>query len=118
MKYTCRYGNNEYCWCVISQGKEIIEYYLKELEDEGINHVPCWAPSTISLPPARPTSPSTTPDIPCLAVTPAVSVALTNDSKDSSSQDVKLDSSVLQADSLTEILAGTPEGVFLHAAGK
>lgn len=68
-----------------------------------------WTPSTISLPSSRPTSPSTnTPDIPRLAVIPAVSVPLSTE--DSASQDVKLDNSLLQADSLTEILAGTPEG--------
>uniref|UniRef100_A0A7N5ZVS3 SEC14 like lipid binding 1 n=1 Tax=Anabas testudineus TaxID=64144 RepID=A0A7N5ZVS3_ANATE len=92
----------------IKKGKEIIEYYLKELEEEGITHVSRWTPSTISLPSSRPTSPSTnTPDIPRLAVIPAVSVPLSTE--DSASQDVKLDNSLLQADSLTEILAGTPE---------
>uniref|UniRef100_A0A3B4A7L5 Uncharacterized protein n=1 Tax=Periophthalmus magnuspinnatus TaxID=409849 RepID=A0A3B4A7L5_9GOBI len=45
----------------IKKGKEIIEFYLKELEDEGITHVPRWLPcsQTIALP--RPTSLSTTP---------------------------------------------------------
>jgi len=27
------------------QGKEIIEYYLRELEQEGVTHVPRWTPS-------------------------------------------------------------------------
>ncbi|XP_030645974.1 SEC14-like protein 1 [Chanos chanos] len=41
----------------IKKGKEIIEYYLKELEDEGITHVPRWVPSThltatLQLPPS------------------------------------------------------------------
>ncbi|XP_055365333.1 SEC14-like protein 1 isoform X2 [Betta splendens] len=93
----------------IKKGKEIIEYYLKELEDEGISYVPRWAPSTISLPPPKPTSPSTNaPDIPSLTVTPAVCVSLSSDVKDSC-QDVKLDGTILQTDSLSEILAGTPE---------
>ncbi|XP_051988619.1 SEC14-like protein 1 [Xyrauchen texanus] len=35
----------------IKKGKEIIEYYLKQLEEEGITHVPCWTP-----PPAPTTS--------------------------------------------------------------
>ncbi|MCJ8729985.1 hypothetical protein PDJAM_G00114160 [Pangasius djambal] len=30
----------------IKKGKEIIEYYLRELEEEGITHVPRWSPST------------------------------------------------------------------------
>uniref|UniRef100_A0A7N8XVW9 SEC14-like protein 1 n=1 Tax=Mastacembelus armatus TaxID=205130 RepID=A0A7N8XVW9_9TELE len=34
----------------IKKGKEIIEYYLKELEDEGVTHVPRWAPPSLSLP--------------------------------------------------------------------
>uniref|UniRef100_A0A671TGD9 SEC14 like lipid binding 1 n=1 Tax=Sparus aurata TaxID=8175 RepID=A0A671TGD9_SPAAU len=53
----------------IKKGKEIIEFYLKELEDEGITQVPRWTPSSLPLP------------LP----------------------------SALQADSLTDILAGTPE---------
>lgn len=96
-----------------SQGKEIIEYYLKELDDEGITHVPRWTPSSCSLPPPRPTSLSTSPpDLPKLAVTPAVFIPLPANAKDSTSQDAKQDSSALQADSLNEILAGTPEGLF------
>lgn len=103
------------CCSVISQGKEIIEYYLKELEDEGITQVPRWTPSTLSLPPPKPTSPSTnSADSLSLVVVPAISAPLSTDAKDGASQDVKLDITTLQADSLTEILAGTPEGVFLH----
>uniref|UniRef100_A0A4W6DDX8 SEC14 like lipid binding 1 n=1 Tax=Lates calcarifer TaxID=8187 RepID=A0A4W6DDX8_LATCA len=33
----------------INKGKEIIEYYLKELDDEGITHVPRWTPSSLFL---------------------------------------------------------------------
>uniref|UniRef100_A0A7N6BAW5 SEC14 like lipid binding 1 n=1 Tax=Anabas testudineus TaxID=64144 RepID=A0A7N6BAW5_ANATE len=74
----------------IKKGKEIIEYYLKELEEEGITHVSRWTPSTISLPSSRPTSPSTnTPDIPRLAVIPAVSVPL-------STEDNKLDADYIK----------------------
>uniref|UniRef100_A0A7N8WWV0 SEC14 like lipid binding 1 n=1 Tax=Mastacembelus armatus TaxID=205130 RepID=A0A7N8WWV0_9TELE len=94
----------------IKKGKEIIEYYLKELEAEGVTHVPRWAPPSLSLPAPRPTSLSSSPpDLPKLAVTQAVSVPLPTDAKDSASQDAKQDSSTLQADSLTEILAGTPD---------
>uniref|UniRef100_A0AAQ5XZQ9 SEC14 like lipid binding 1 n=1 Tax=Amphiprion ocellaris TaxID=80972 RepID=A0AAQ5XZQ9_AMPOC len=50
----------------IKKGKEIIEYYLKELEDEGITHVPRWTPSSLSLPLPRPTSLSSPPVLPKL----------------------------------------------------
>ncbi|XP_076583865.1 SEC14-like protein 1 isoform X3 [Chaetodon auriga] len=94
----------------IKKGKEIIEFYLKELEDEGITRVPRWTPSSLPLPLPRPTSLSTSPPVlPKLAVTPNVSIPQPSDAKDSTSQDTKQDSSALQADSLTEILAGTPE---------
>ncbi|XP_033479839.1 SEC14-like protein 1 isoform X2 [Epinephelus lanceolatus] len=94
----------------IKKGKEIIEFYLKELQDEGITHVPRWTPSSHPLLLPRPTSLSTSPPVlPKLTVTPAVSIPLPSDNKDSTSQDAKQDSSALQADSLTEILAGTPE---------
>lgn len=98
-----------------SQGKEIIEFYLKELQDEGITHVPRWTPSSLPLPLPRPTSLFTSPPVlPKLAVTPAVSIPLSSDANDSSSPDpAQQDSSVPQADSLTEILTGTPEGLFL-----
>uniref|UniRef100_A0AAX7THH9 SEC14 like lipid binding 1 n=1 Tax=Astatotilapia calliptera TaxID=8154 RepID=A0AAX7THH9_ASTCA len=43
----------------IKKGKEIIEYYLKELDDEGLTHVPRWSPSSHSLPLSSPTSLST-----------------------------------------------------------
>ncbi|XP_075999333.1 SEC14-like protein 1 [Genypterus blacodes] len=31
----------------IKKGKEIIEYFLRELEDEGVTHVPRWAPAIV-----------------------------------------------------------------------
>lgn len=99
--------------CFTPQGKEIIEFYLNELEDEGITHVPRWTPSSVSLPLPRPTSLSTSPPVlPNLATAPAVSVPQPTDAKDSTSQDTKQDGGALQADSLAEILAGTPEGLF------
>ena len=49
---------------------------------------------------------------------PTVSVPLPANAKDSNSQDTKQDSSALQADSLTEILAGTPEGLLLQMIEK
>lgn len=30
------------------QGKEIIEYYLRELEEEGVTYIPRWTPPVIS----------------------------------------------------------------------
>lgn len=32
----------------IKKGKEIIEYYLRELEDEGVTHIPRWTPPVVS----------------------------------------------------------------------
>lgn len=97
------------------QGKEIIEFYLKELEDEGISHVPRWTPSSGAQPLPRPTSLSTSPPAPpTLAATPSTSTPQPADTKDSGAQEAKQDSSSLQADSLSEILAGTPEGVFFE----
>lgn len=113
-KYTESYtkASNAQPLCFTSQGKEIIEFYLNELEDEGITRVPRWTPSSVSLPLPRPTSLSTSPPVlPKLAMAPAVSVPQPSDAKDSASQDTKQDSGALQADSLTEILAGTPEGL-------
>lgn len=97
------------------QGKEIIEFYLKELEDEGITHVPRWTPSSLPLSPPRPASLSTNPPAsPKLPVTPAVTIPLPADAKDSRSLETKQDSSGLQGDGLTEVVAaGTPEGLFL-----
>ncbi|KAM9818812.1 SEC14-like protein 1 isoform 4-T4 [Syngnathus typhle] len=94
----------------IKKGKEIIEYYLKELEDDGITHVPRWSPTSLPLPPTRPTSLfSSPPPDPKEPVTAAVPIPLTSDAIDSTSQDAKQDSAGLQADILTEVLAGTPE---------
>ncbi|XP_062381807.1 SEC14-like protein 1 [Sardina pilchardus] len=42
----------------ISKGKEMVEYYLKELADEGITHVPRWAPPLVA------TSSSSPPQLP------------------------------------------------------
>uniref|UniRef100_A0A3Q4HQK1 PRELI/MSF1 domain-containing protein n=1 Tax=Neolamprologus brichardi TaxID=32507 RepID=A0A3Q4HQK1_NEOBR len=58
----------------IKKGKEIIEYYLKELDDEGITHVPRWSPFSHSLPLSSPTSLST--NQPELGIVPADSNVL------------------------------------------
>uniref|UniRef100_A0A667XWY6 SEC14 like lipid binding 1 n=1 Tax=Myripristis murdjan TaxID=586833 RepID=A0A667XWY6_9TELE len=61
----------------IKKGKEIIEFYLKELEDEGITHVPRWTTSSLPLPPPRPTSLTTSPPVlPKPPVTPAIAIPL------------------------------------------
>lgn len=97
----------------MQQGKEIIEFYLKELEDEGIEHVPRWVPSSIPQSVIRPSSLSTSPPLPPNpASIPSVCVSLPSESKDGSSQDSKQDGGTSQADSLAEILVATPEGVF------
>lgn len=97
-----------------SQGKEIIEFYLKELEDEGITRVPRWTPSSLPPPLAKPPSLSSSPAaLPVLAITPAVSFQLPSDA-DGASQE---DAAALQPDSLAEIQAGTPEGLFLLKSG-
>lgn len=31
-----------------TQGKEIIEYYLRELEEEGVTSIPRWTPPVVS----------------------------------------------------------------------
>ncbi|KAL3067531.1 hypothetical protein OYC64_017286 [Pagothenia borchgrevinki] len=94
----------------IKKGKEIIEFYLKELEDEGITQVPHWTPSSLPLPVSRPTSLFTSlPVPPKPAITLPISIPLPINAKDSNSQEDTQDSSTLQADVLTEILTGTPE---------
>ncbi|XP_069381215.1 SEC14-like protein 1 [Paralichthys olivaceus] len=32
----------------IKKGKEIVEYYLRELEEEGVTHIPRWTPPVVS----------------------------------------------------------------------
>uniref|UniRef100_A0A3B3BIN8 SEC14 like lipid binding 1 n=1 Tax=Oryzias melastigma TaxID=30732 RepID=A0A3B3BIN8_ORYME len=92
----------------INKGKEIIEFYLNELEVEGVVHVPRWNPPTRSLP--RPTSLSTSPAvIPKHTGVPALCAPDASDAKDGTGVEAKQDGAVVQADSLTEILAGTPE---------
>ncbi|TNM86158.1 hypothetical protein fugu_008429, partial [Takifugu bimaculatus] len=84
----------------IKKGKEIIEFYLKELEDEGIGYIPRWTPSSSPQAVTRPTSLSTSPPAPPKPATiPSVSVCQPSESKDSTAQD----SVVVQADSLAEI---------------
>uniref|UniRef100_A0A667XF01 SEC14 like lipid binding 1 n=1 Tax=Myripristis murdjan TaxID=586833 RepID=A0A667XF01_9TELE len=81
----------------IKKGKEIIEFYLKELEDEGITHVPRWTTSSLPLPPPRPTSLTTSPPVlPKPPVTPAIAIPLPADAKNSATQDDKLDADYIK----------------------
>ncbi|XP_041719540.1 SEC14-like protein 1 isoform X1 [Coregonus clupeaformis] len=52
----------------IKKGKEIIEYYLKELEDEGVTHIPRWSPPQAPPPTARLQLPLTTASAPANAI--------------------------------------------------
>ncbi|XP_028830707.1 SEC14-like protein 1 isoform X2 [Denticeps clupeoides] len=58
----------------IKKGKEIIEFYLKELEDEGITFIPRWAPAT-----ASPVKAVVTAALPYLPLTPAISITAPTD---------------------------------------
>ena len=94
---------------VLRQGKEIIEFYLKELEEEGIEHVPRWAPSCLPQAVPRPSSfCSSPPLLPKDASTPSVPASQPSDSKDAASPD----GAAAQADSLADVSAATAEGVF------
>ncbi|XP_016422338.1 SEC14-like protein 1 [Sinocyclocheilus rhinocerous] len=53
----------------IKKGKEIIEYYLRELEEEGITCVPRWSPC-----PPSPTKPMVPVVIPALPITPTITI--------------------------------------------
>uniref|UniRef100_A0A8C9R4W3 SEC14 like lipid binding 1 n=1 Tax=Scleropages formosus TaxID=113540 RepID=A0A8C9R4W3_SCLFO len=82
----------------IKKGKEIIEYYLRELEEEGVTHIPRWtpslaSPSVISLP--------TRPELP---VTPAIAIPTANAKDSLSSKDT-----TSPPGSSSEPLTGTPD---------
>uniref|UniRef100_A0A8C6P450 SEC14 like lipid binding 1 n=1 Tax=Nothobranchius furzeri TaxID=105023 RepID=A0A8C6P450_NOTFU len=67
----------------INKGKEIIEFYLKELETEGVVHVPRWNPSSHSLALPSPKSISSSPPVlPKHTSTPASSVSQAAEPKD------------------------------------
>ncbi|RXN14206.1 SEC14 1 [Labeo rohita] len=53
----------------IKKGKEIIEYYLRELEEEGITYVPRWTPC-----PPSPTKPMVPVVVPALPITPTITI--------------------------------------------
>lgn len=36
------------CLLSVLKGKEIIEYYLRELEEEGVTYIPRWTPPVVS----------------------------------------------------------------------
>ncbi|KAJ8283851.1 hypothetical protein COCON_G00027010 [Conger conger] len=85
----------------IKKGKEIIEYYLKELDEEGVTHLPRWSPA-----PDCPAQPCVTarPELP---VTPAIAIPAAS-AKDTQSTQSNKDNTSL-AESLNEPLAGTPD---------
>lgn len=86
---------------------------MKELEDEGIDHVPRWAPSCPPQAATRPASLSTSPPAPPKpASAPCVCVSQPSEGKDGASQDSKHDGAAAPADSLAELSAATPEGAF------
>lgn len=40
--------SSRHCLRSVLKGKEIIEYYLRELEDEGVTYIPRWTPPVVS----------------------------------------------------------------------
>ncbi|XP_069050701.1 SEC14-like protein 1 isoform X1 [Lepisosteus oculatus] len=81
----------------IKKGKEIIEYYLRELEEEGVTWVPRWTPP---VSPAK-TSATARPELP---VSPAISIPTASTKESQSSKEA----SSLPG-SLTEPVSGTPD---------
>lgn len=91
------------------QGKEIIEFYMKELEDEGVTHIPRWAPA-----PAFPVA-SSTPARLELPVTPSIAIPVSS-TRDANSNGECTGSS--PPGSPVEPPAGTPDGEWtVPAAG-
>uniref|UniRef100_A0A8C8DI07 SEC14 like lipid binding 1 n=1 Tax=Oryzias sinensis TaxID=183150 RepID=A0A8C8DI07_9TELE len=88
----------------INKGKEIIEYYLNELEVEGILHVPRWIPPSRSLP--QPTSLSTSPAVlPKHVGAPALCAPHASDPNDGSGGlEAKQDGDKLDADYIKRYL--------------
>lgn len=84
-----------------AQGKEIIEYYLRELEEDGITYVPRWSPSTSIIQPVVAVTPPAPPTTAPIAIAaPAESGKDTAACKDNSSP----------VGSANEPLAATPDG--------
>lgn len=77
-----------------------------------MTHVPRWTCSSVSPALPAPNSLSASPPELQHPSAPAVSASQPADTKDGPSQEAKQDTGAPQADSLVEILAGTPEGVF------
>ncbi|XP_066560406.1 SEC14-like protein 1 isoform X1 [Amia ocellicauda] len=80
----------------IKKGKEIIEYYLRELEEEGVTHIPRWTPSAVC--PAKATV-TARPELP---ISPAISIPIAS-AKEAPKETPSLPGS------LTEPLTGTPD---------
>ncbi|XP_023992315.1 SEC14-like protein 1 isoform X2 [Salvelinus sp. IW2-2015] len=108
----------------IKKGKEIIEFYLNQLEEEGISHVPRWTPSLDA-----PSSSSSVTTKPVCAtpkllqleqpVTPAVSIPVSTDANDreianasnndATQSDATSNDATNQPDDQTENQTGTPD---------
>nr|XP_029480608.1 SEC14-like protein 1 isoform X4 [Oncorhynchus nerka] len=102
----------------IKKGKEIIEFYLNQLEEEGISHVPRWTPSLD----APPSSSVTTKPV-CatpkllqleLPVTPAVSIPVSTDANDreladATQSEATSNDATNQPDDQMENQTGTPD---------
>uniref|UniRef100_A0A674A503 SEC14 like lipid binding 1 n=1 Tax=Salmo trutta TaxID=8032 RepID=A0A674A503_SALTR len=66
----------------IKKGKEIIEFYLNQLDEEGISQVPRWTPSSSSSVTTKPVCATPTLLQLELPVTPAVSIPVSTDAND------------------------------------
>lgn len=90
------------CIKLSAQGKEIIEYYLRELEEEGITHVPRWSHNTSLVQPVVAVTPPAPPTTAPIAITVPV---------ESDTPPCKESSPVGSAN---EPLAATPDGDQSH----
>uniref|UniRef100_A0A4W5PEU7 SEC14 like lipid binding 1 n=1 Tax=Hucho hucho TaxID=62062 RepID=A0A4W5PEU7_9TELE len=106
----------------IKKGKEIIEFYLNQLEEEGISHVPRWTPSLDAPSSSVTTKPvCATPKLLHLElpVTPAVSIPVSTDANDceianainndATQNDATSNDANSQPDNLMENQTGTPD---------
>ncbi|XP_031419374.1 SEC14-like protein 1 isoform X2 [Clupea harengus] len=92
----------------IKKGKEIIEYYLNQLEEDGISHVPRWSPDPAS--PVRPLTPVLR--LPELPVTPAISITAPAESASTPPPDslaLVCKEGTSPPGSLNEPIVGTPD---------
>lgn len=74
------------------QGKEIIEYYLRELEEEGVTYIPRWTPAVVSG------TAGARPQLPPPSSARAIPVSSAKDEDPACA---------------TELVAGSPDGLWL-----